>query len=297
MSDTNAQLSKEGRPLAPKTATSARRLRLGTELRRLRERAGLSVTEGARQLGVSQAQLSNIEASRFGVSADRLRALARIYRCSDTAYLDGLIELAGERKTGWWETFREMLPAALLDLAETEHYATALQAANTAHVPGLLQLADHARAIFELAVPEFSRRELELRVNFRLQRQALLDQAPPTPYQAIIHEAALRVPVGGTSVAKRQLGHLLAQSERDGITIRVIPFAIGAYPGSGQTFLYVHGAVPRLDTVSLDQSHGPALVDAEAGLDTYRNLLQRMESVALSPEKTRDFIHNLATEL
>ncbi|MFI1048260.1 helix-turn-helix domain-containing protein [Streptomyces griseoruber] len=283
--------------MAPKTATSARRLRLGTELRRLRERAGLSVTEGARQLGVSQAQLSNIEASRFGVSADRLRALARIYRCSDPAYLDGLIELAGERKTGWWETFREMLPAALLDLAETEHYATALQAANTAHVPGLLQLADHSRAIFELAVPEFSRRELELRVNFRLQRQALLDQETPVPYQAIIHEAALRVPVGGTSVARRQLEHLLTQSERDGITIRVIPFAIGAYPGSGQTFLYVHGAVPRLDTISLDQSHGPALVDAEAGLDTYRNLLQRMESVALSPEKTRDFIHNLATEL
>ena len=283
--------------MAPKTATSARRLRLGTELRRLRERAGLSVTEGARQLGVSQAQLSNIEASRFGVSADRLRSLARIYRCCDTAYLDGLIELASERKGGWWETFREVLPAGLLELAEIEHHAARLQAANTAHVPGLLQLADHARAIFEQAVPEFSRRELELRVNLRLQRQALLDQDTPVPYQAIIHEAALRVPVGGTSVAKRQLAHLLTQSERDGITIQVIPFAIGAYPGSGQTFLYVHGAVPRLDTVSLDQSHGPALLDAEAELDTYRNLLRRMESVALPPEKTRDFIHHLATEL
>ncbi|GAA3827703.1 helix-turn-helix domain-containing protein [Streptomyces phyllanthi] len=283
--------------MAPKTATSARRLRLGTELRRLRERAGLSVTDGARQLGVSQAQLSNIEASRFGVSADRLRALARIYRCSDTAYIDGLIELATERKGGWWETFREVLPAGLLDLAEIEHHSVRLQAANTAHIPGLLQLADHARAIYEQAVPEFSRRDIEHRVNHRLQRQALLDQPAPVPYQAIIHEAALRVPVGGSSVAKRQLEHLLDQSEHDEITIQVIPFSIGAYPGSGQTFLYIHGAVPRLDTVSLDQSHGPALVDAEAELDTYRNLLQRMESVALSPEKTRDFIHNLATEL
>ncbi len=283
--------------MAPKTATSARRLRLGTELRRLRERAGLSVTEGARQLGVSQAQLSNIEASRFGVSPDRLRALARIYRCSDTAYIDGLIELATERKSGWWETFREVLPAGLLDLAEIEHHSVRLQAANTAHIPGLLQLADHARAIYEQAVPEFSRRDIEHRVNHRLQRQALLDQADPVPYQAIIHEAALRVPVGGPSVAKRQLKHLLTQSERDEITIQVIPFAIGAYPGSGQTLLYIHGTVPRLDTVSLDQSHGPALVDAEAELDTYRNLLRRMESVALPPEKTRGFIHNLATEL
>ncbi|MFD9317045.1 Scr1 family TA system antitoxin-like transcriptional regulator [Streptomyces sp. NPDC060053] len=108
---------------------------------------------------------------------------------------------------------------------------------------------------------------------------------------------AFLVPAGGTAVAKRQLEHLLAQSERDSITIRVIPFAIGAYPGSGQTFVHLHGPVPRLDTVSLDQSHGPALVDAEAELDTYRNLLQRMESVALPPEKTRDFIHNMTTEL
>ncbi|MER6089360.1 helix-turn-helix domain-containing protein [Streptomyces bluensis] len=283
--------------MAPKAATTARRLRLGTELRRLRERAGLSVTEGARQLGVSQAQLSNIEASRFGVSPDRLRALARIYRCSDTAYINGLIELATERKSGWWETFREVLPARLLELAEIEHHAVRLQAANTAHIPGLLQLAEHARAIYEQGVPEFSRLEIEHRVNHRLQRQALLDRAEPVPYHAIIHEAALRVPVGGSSVAKRQLEHLLTQSERDEITIQVIPFAIGAHPGSGQTFLYMHGAVPRLDTVSLDQSHGPTLVDAEAELDTYRNLLRRMESVALPPEKTRDFIHNLTTEL
>ncbi|MEU9668482.1 helix-turn-helix transcriptional regulator [Streptomyces bobili] len=283
--------------MAPRTATTARRIRLGTELRRLRERAGLSVTEGARQLGVSQAQLSNIEASRYGVSPDRLRALARIYRCADAAHIDGLIDLATDRERGWWETFREVLPAGLLDLAEIEHHAIGLQAANTAHVPGLLQLADHARAIYDQAVPEFSHRDIEHRVNHRLQRQALLDQVAPVPYQAIIHEAALRVPVGGPSVAKRQLGHLLAQSERENVTIQVIPFSIGAYPGSGQTFLYIQGPVQRLDTVSLDQSHGPALIDAEAELDTYRNLLLRMEAVALSPEKTRDFIHNMATDL
>ncbi|MFJ4832371.1 helix-turn-helix domain-containing protein [Streptomyces sp. NPDC088747] len=283
--------------MAPRTATTARRLRLGTELRRLRERAGLTVTEGARQLGVSQAQLSNIEASRFGVSPDRLRALARIYRCSDTSYVEALIELATERKGNWWETFREVLPAGLLDLAEVEHHAVRLRAANTAHIPGLLQIADHARAIYEQAVPEFSRREIEHRVSHRLQRQALLEEGTPVPYQALIHEAALRVPVGGPPVVKRQLNHLLTQSERAHITIQVIPFAIGAHPGSGQTFLYIHGTVPRLDTVSLDQSHGPAQVDAEAELDTYRNLLNRMESVALPPERSRDFIHSLSTEL
>ncbi|MCX4973630.1 helix-turn-helix transcriptional regulator [Streptomyces sp. NBC_00620] len=283
--------------MAPRTATTARRLRLGTELRRLRERAGLTVTEGARQLGVSQAQLSNIEASRFGVSPDRLRALARIYRCSDSAYVDGLIELATERKGGWWETFREVLPTTLLDIGELEHHATRLWSANTAHVPGLLQTTDHAREIFRQVVPEFSRTDIEHRVNHRLQRQALLDRAEPIPFHAIVHEAALRVPVGGPSVARRQLEHLVEQSEREHITLQVIPFSIGAYPGSGQTILYVYGPVSQLDTVSLDQSHGPALVDAEAQLQMYRVLLDRMESVALPPEKSRDFIHTITQDL
>jgi transcriptional regulator with XRE-family HTH domain len=283
--------------MAPRTATTARRLRLGTELRRLRERAGLSATEGARQLGVSQAQLSNIEASRFGVSPDRLRALARIYRCPDNDYVEGLIELATERKGGWWETFREVLPISLLDIAELEHHATALRSANTAHIPGLLQTTDHAREIFRQVVPEFARTDIEHRVSHRLQRQAILDRASPMRFHAIIHEAALRVPVGGSQVANRQLEHLVEQSERDHITVQVIPFAIGAYPGSGQTILYVHGPVPQLDTVSLDQSHGPALVDAEAQLQTYRILLARMESVALKPEASRDFIHNLTRDL
>ena len=284
--------------MTPRGTPGVRRLRLGVELRRLRERAGLTATESARLIGVSQAQLSNIEASRFGVSPERLHAMVRNYHCSDSDYINGLLDLAGERKgSGWWEFFREVLPAPLLDIAELEHHATALRSANTAHLPGLLQTTDHAREIFRQVVPEFSRADIENRVSHRLRRQAVLDRPTPPPYQAIIHEAALRVPVGGPTVAKAQLRHLVEQSEREHITVQVIPFDIGAYPGSGQTILYVEGSAPRLDTVSLDQSHGPAFVDAEAELEVYRLLLARMEAVALPPAESRTFIVNLANEL
>ncbi|MFH8474644.1 Scr1 family TA system antitoxin-like transcriptional regulator [Streptomyces sp. NPDC018000] len=72
---------------------------------------------------------------------------------------------------------------------------------------------------------------------------------------------------------------------------------MGAYPGSGQTILYMHGSAPRLDTVSLDQSHGPVLVDAEAELEAYRLLPARMEAVALAPTRSMDFVRKLANEL
>ncbi|MFE0456707.1 helix-turn-helix transcriptional regulator [Streptomyces sp. NPDC058914] len=276
---------------------TARRLRLAVELRKMRERAGMTVTEAARTLGTSQGQLSNVESGRFGVSPERVRAMTRAYTCSDQAFVEALVDIATERTRGWWETFREVLPPALLNIAELEHHATALWSANTAHIPGLLQITDHAREIFRQVVPEFSRSDIEHRVSHRLQRQAVLDQDDSIPFRAIIHEAALRVPVGGPAVARRQLEHVVDQSEREHITIRVIPFAIGAYPGSGQNIHYASGPVPQLDTVSLDQSHGPVLVDAEAQLEMYRILLDRMEQVALEPSKSRDFIHGLIHDL
>jgi transcriptional regulator with XRE-family HTH domain len=283
--------------MAARNIPTARRARLGTELRRLRERAGLTASEGGRMLSISHSQLSNIEASRFGVSPERLHAMARNYRCTDAAYLDALVAMATERKGGWWETFREVLPARLLDLAEIEHHGHKLWSVNTVHIPGLLQTADHAREIFRQTVPGFSRSEVEHRINFRLQRQSLLDRDPSTPFRVIVHEAALRIPVGGRSTAQRQLEFLLEHSEREHITLQTIPFSVGAYPASGQSILYVDGPVPQLDTVSLDQSHGPALVHAEAELATYRLVLERMESVALDPDASRTFIHKLAREL
>ena len=102
---------------------------------------------------------------------------------------------------------------------------------------------------------------------------------------------------GGPAVARAQLQHLLDESERDHITIQVLPFAAGAFPGSGQSIYYSRGPVPQLDTVHLDQSHGPVFLDAEAQLNKYRVLLERMEAKTLSPEKSRDVIHSIAKDL
>ncbi|MFD6436790.1 helix-turn-helix domain-containing protein [Streptomyces venezuelae] len=283
--------------MAGRSAPTVRRIRVATELRRLREHAGMTATEAARTLGTSQGQLSNVETARFGVSAARIRAMARSYDCSDQAFIDALVNMAEDRTRGWWEEYREILPAGLLDLAEVEHHATHLSTAITAHIPGLLQTTDHARELFLQVVPELPPPEVEHRVSFRIKRQVVLFQDPPTPYRAIVHEAALRMQFGGSAVTKRQLRHLLEMSEREHVTLQVLPFAAGSFPGSGQSLFYSSGAVPQLDTVHLDQSHGPTFLDAEAQLCKYRVLLERMEAKALPPEKSRDLIRSIAQNL
>ncbi|MEU6179076.1 helix-turn-helix domain-containing protein [Streptomyces coeruleorubidus] len=281
-----------------RTSPTGRQLRLGVELRKLRELAGLTATQAGQLLGVKQNQISNTEAGRIGVSAERVRTLAYHYKCGDPALVQALSDMTTDRRRGWWEQYRELLPRPLLDLAELEHHARSLCASTTARVPGLLQTREYALEVFRQAVTALSPPDIEQRLSFRIKRQAILYREDnPTPYEAIVHEAALRMKVGGATVTRRQLQHLLDMSDRDHITLRAITFDVGAYPGSGQSIYYAYGPVPALDTVQLDQSHGVGFLDAETELRKYRMLFERINAVALSPEQTRDLVHKLIHEL
>lgn len=280
-----------------RTNPTGRQLRLGSELRKLRERAGLTATQAGLLLGVKQNQISNMEAGRVGVSPERVRTLADHYRCADEDVIGALCDMTADRTRGWWEEYREILPAPLLDLAEVEHHSGHLRTAVTVHIPGLLQTPEHAREIFRQDAPELSPPDIEHRISFRIKRQAVLFRDPPASQHVVIHEAALRMQFGGPKVARHQLEYLLEMSEHAHVTLQVIPFSAGAFAGSGQSIYYIHGAVPQLDCVNLDQSHGPVFLDTEAQLQKYRVLLSRIEAIALAPAKSRDFVHTIARNL
>ena len=102
---------------------------------------------------------------------------------------------------------------------------------------------------------------------------------------------------GGPEVARAQLEQLVKRSEQANITLKVVPFEAGAFPGAGQTVLYAEGPVARLDTVQVDNTHGPDFLHAEGQLAKYRAHLDWMENLALPPEASRDFIRNIANGL
>lgn len=257
----------------------------------------MTTTQAADLLGTSSGQLSNIEVARFGVSAERVRVAAHTYSCTDQALIEALVAMTTDRRRGWWEEYREILPPKLLDLAEIEHHGTALHAAHSIHIPGLLQTVDHAREIYRQAVPDLSPPDIEHRVSYRIKRQEVLYRTDPTPYRAVIHEAALRMRFGSPDIARGQLQHLLKMGELPHATIRVIPFEATYYPGSGQSLYYVRGPVPVLDTAQLDQSHGPVFIDAESQLAQYRLLLDRLDDASLNVEESQELIHKVAQSL
>ncbi|MFJ1600263.1 helix-turn-helix domain-containing protein [Streptomyces sp. NPDC088261] len=284
--------------MRPKNLTATvRQRRLGAELRRLRQQAELTTAQAGVLDGSSQPRISSIESGRYAVGADRVRALARSYSCTDEAYIDALTEMTGGRTRGWWEEYRGMLPPDTIDLAELEHHAVSMRASSVIHIPGLLQTRAHAHAVIGDVVPPFAPHEVEHRVSYRIKRQVVLYGENPTPLSVVIHEAALRMGFGGPEVTRAQLKHLLDVGELDHVTIKVVPFGAGTFPSSGASIHYMAGAVPALDTIQLDTDHGAAFLDAQPQLVKYRTVLDRMEACSLEPAKSRDLIRRVATDL
>ncbi|MEI5103368.1 helix-turn-helix transcriptional regulator [Streptomyces sp. PmtG] len=283
--------------MATRRNPSARQVRLGVELRRMRDAAGLKATEAAALLGASSVQMSQIEAGVAGVSEERVRRLAANYACADTGLVEALVAMATDRTHGWWEEYRGVLPTPFLDLSELDHHARFRHDVTVIHVPGLLQTEAYARALFAFMHPEFPESELEPRVSHRMKRKVIIEGPAPIAYETVIHEAALRIRVTDRAGHRAQLARVLEASDADHVTVRVIPFDLDGFAGAGSSMVHLGGPVARLDSVVRDAPHGTVFLDSTAQLEHFRKLFRKVETAALSPEKSRDLIHRLAKEV
>lgn len=276
---------------------TARQARLGAELQKLREAAGLTGREAAAALGIDAGRLSQIESGVAGVSEDTVRRLAANFACADSELVGALVAMAADRTRGWWEEYRGVLPAAYFDLAELDHHATFRNDVAVTHVPGLFQTEAYARDLFSYMNPEFPESELDHRVAHRMKRKVIIEGPEPIPYETVIHEAALRIRVAGRDAFRAQLARILELSEAEHVTVRVIPFELDAFAGAGGAMVHLGGVVPRLDTVIRDAPHGTAFLDSEAQLEHFRKLFRKVKSESLDPAQSRDLIHQLTKDL
>jgi len=276
---------------------TARQVRLGAELRRLREAAGLKAREVAGLLNSTSAQISQVELGFAGVSEERVRRLAAHYACTDEALIEALVAMTTDRTRGWWEEYRGVLPPVFQDTAEVEHHSAFLREVVITHVPGLLQTADYARAVYLYVNPGLPDSELNPRVEHRLRRRAVIEGDAPTPYETVIHEVALRVHVSDRATTRAQLRQILDQIERGHATVRVVPLDQEGFAGTEISMMYAGGPVPRLDTGLRDAPTGVAFIDAEAQLKRLRALFHKVKDASLDPTASRDFIHRLTKEL
>ncbi|MFD9508134.1 helix-turn-helix domain-containing protein [Streptomyces mirabilis] len=267
--------------MALRSSTTERQRRLGAELRKMREQAGHSVTEGGAFIGMSRAHLGHVEAGRTAIPADKLRALCHAYGCTREPLVEALVVMGEDSGKGWWTEYRRTFSQPILDLAELEAAADSLFSYESLFIPGILQTPEYTRSIFRSS--ERPHDDLERAVQFRMERQQILRQAEPPSLHAVIHEAALHVRFGGVTIMRRQLLHLIHVAELPHVTIQVLPFTAEGLSAFSTPFLLADSHGSALETVLVEDPAATLYVHEGEAVLKYRTRFDRLRTAALPP--------------
>lgn len=275
-----------------------RRWQTGQELRRLREAAGVSLSDAAAAIKTSASTLSRIESGKQGIRPAYVEVLARRYRV-DSATAKRLDQLATEAgQAEWHTTLSRGMPDWFRLFLGYEASASSLASYSAELVPGLLQTPDYIRAIFAIGSATPADEEgpaFELRRG----RQTLVLGDDPTTLHVVLNEAVLRRAVGGPDVMRHQLHHLADLAARPTITIQVLPFDAGEHPAMDGSFtvLGFDDEWAAMSRVYLENGRGADLLDADSDLERYRRIFREVTSLAYSPDKSRDLLVRVADDL
>lgn len=269
---------------------------LGKGLRKLMEQAKLDGRAVARRLQWDESKVSRLLSGKGTLNPEDVMLFLGLCQ-APAAERDRLMRICHDaRRPSWWA---QEFPGREETLFRTfvDHEAAATRVMNWQMnlVPGLLQIPEYMRAIFA-AVPDIATEEVERRTDKRRARQSLFRALHRPEFTFLVHEQALRLPVGGTDVLREQLHHLLRMSVRTYISLRVVPAVIGAHAGIDGSFVFMEydeiGPVVFLETEA-----GNLYVENPEHIRKYRQILASLSHVALSEEESRALIAAIATNL
>jgi transcriptional regulator with XRE-family HTH domain len=270
-----------------------RRRRLGTELRRLRERAHVTIDVVADQLGCSPSKVSRIETGHTSVTPRDVKDMLRVYGINGVQS-EKLVQIAREaRQKGWWHPYSTVLVGAYVGF---EAAARSIRAYEQQVIPGLLQTAEYATAIIRAARSSDTQAEMDRRVHVRMERQSLLIQDDPIELWVVLDEAVLSRPVGGDGVMRDQLARLIAAAELPNVTLQVLPFTAGAHAGMDGTFAILDFPEVEDHNVVYAENATGGLFLEKSELKKYGSIFDTIQSTALTPEESTEMIAMLVEE-
>jgi transcriptional regulator with XRE-family HTH domain len=263
------------------------RILLGAQLRRLREAKKITLEDAGDVIRASHSKISRLESGRVGFKDRDIVDLFFHYGVTDQAQLQTLRGIAARANSrGWWLDYSDVLPTWFEEYISLEEAATKISGYEVQFVPGLLQTEEYARAVTLLAYS--NPKEISRRVSLRMARQARLCGADQVSLAVVLDEAALSRPIGGRSVMRAQLAHLIEMAQRPQVTIQVLPFKVGGHAAAGGPFSVLHFADSDLsDIVYLEQLSTAQYLDKPDMVGRYLGVIERLRLEAATPEDSR----------
>ena len=264
---------------------TVRSRRVGSELRRLREAAGVTTAQAAELLSCSAAKISRMENGIVSVRVEDLRLLLDHYGDEDQEHRAYLERLAREsNKRGWWQDYGDTIPPYYADFIGLEADASYIKTWEPTTVPGLLQTPEYARAVMLANPAMVSPDKLENFIGIRRERQARLEQGTDARFDAVIWEVALITTVGSDEIQRGQLSRLLELMERPNISVQVLPLEAGAQASmSGSFVMFSFGSERSVSTVFVENLTSSQYLEMDQELRGYTLVFDALQSAALSP--------------
>jgi transcriptional regulator with XRE-family HTH domain len=271
-----------------------RRRRLGAELRRLREAAGLTGDQVIARIGwASASKLSRLENGRSRPDLADVLDLLDLYEV-DGPERDELVSVARDagNTRGWLRSYPVMTKRQR-GYAELESGCVAIREYATASVPGLLQTPAYARVrilssrALQVIDTEHGHPDPETEVAARVARQVILTRpTDPTRYEAVIEEGALTGRGGLPEVMREQLDHLCRLASLPNVTVRVLPSdaTVGdQYLPHTPFSLYQFADPADPETVAVEALGNDLVLTEKPSVERYAMVFSWLRSAALPP--------------
>lgn len=276
---------------------TAVRMLLGARLRKLREAAGVSREDAGYAIRGSGSKISRLELGRTGCKLRDVGDLLDLYRVG-AGERATLLAMAGSANApGWWQQYGDAVPDWFEPYLGLEQAAEVIRCYEVQFVPGLLQTPDYARAVFQIEAGNDPELDTGQQVSVRIRRQQVLHRPRPPRLWAVIDEAALRRPIGGTAVARAQLEHLIEMARLSHVSIQVAPFSAGGRAvASGPITVLRFPEAELTDVVYLEQHATAVYLGKPADRLYYWNIMNRLVTEAPPSADTEAILRQILRE-
>jgi transcriptional regulator with XRE-family HTH domain len=283
--------------LAEQSPTVHRRL-LGTQLRKLREKAGIKPDEVAEHLECHKAKVSRMEAGKVGITPRDARDMLDLYGITGTER-DRLLEIAHQsRQRSMWHSYWNAVPEPFYNYLGLESSASSIKVFENSYINGLLQIEPYTRALIEGINPDATEPDREKIVALRQKRAEILTREDGSPdLLAVVDQAVISRVVGDAAVMASQLQHLIDMSDLPNVSIRIVPRSAGAYAGmEGSFFILEFPENEDLDVVFTEGIAGAFFLERPKLVHTHKKRFNIIAQHSLPPDASRELLKTTAKE-
>jgi len=282
----------------PARGVTARRIVLGTQLRRLREAAGISRADAGYTIRASDSKISRLELGRVAFKERDVADLLTMYGVNDEENRELFLDMVRRaNEPGWWRRYTDVIPSWFQDFVGLEESAARIQTYELQFVPGLLQTEAYTRSVLTRGRPDYAPPDTERRIVLRTQRQKLLTSPYPPRLWAVIDESVLHRPIGGRRVLKEQLEFLLEQAKQPHVTLQVVPHQLSGYAAEGPFTLLRFAEAELPDVVYVEHLGGALFLDGVEEIELYSRALDRLAVDAETPDRSRQMLSKALAEV